>query len=78
MSSIREVACVCVCVCVCERERESLPALVKAYTATSVLERHAHLLLEKSEPTYQKIDHLLLTIQHTKEHLLTVHCTAQR
>ena len=61
-----------------ERERESLPALVKAYTATSVLERHAHLLLEKSEPTYQKIDHLLLTIQHTKEHLLTVHCTAQR
>jgi hypothetical protein len=40
----------------------SLPALTKAYNGTSALERHAHYMLEKSEPKYQKIYHLLSTI----------------
>jgi hypothetical protein len=40
----------------------SLPALAKAYSATSALERHVHYMLQKSEPKYQKIYHLLSTI----------------
>lgn len=51
---------------------------MRACTATSVLERNAHLRLEISEPIYQKIFHLPLTIQHRQEHLLVAHCTAQR
>lgn len=56
----------------------SLPALVKVYTAASVLERHAHLKLEISEPINQKNFHLLLAIQRRQEHLLMAHYTAQR
>lgn len=53
----------------------SLPVLMRAYTAASILERHVHLKLEKSEPVYQKICGLLLTIQHMQEHPLMAHCT---
>ena len=61
-----------------KEQQYSLPVLVRAYNAASVLERHGHFEPEISEPAHQKVFHLLLTIQHRQEHLLMAHCTAQR
>lgn len=53
------------------------PVLGKVYNGALILGKHAHLMLEISEPVYQKIWNLLLAIQHMPGHLLMVHCTAQ-
>lgn len=58
-----------------ERQQCGLPELMMACIATSILERHVLLELEKPELRYQKTSHLPLTIQHMLELLLKAHCT---